>query len=73
MADSDSITRVFELVATGLPDIAAKELWAALKSELIRKDGGPSAMKEFLDSEAMRINQIIEQAIAKVSRAELEG
>ena len=66
MSELDAASRVFNVVNTSLPDADARELWVALKSELVRKDGGPSAMKEFLDSEALRIKQIVEQAITKI-------
>ena len=69
MGELDAISRVFESVATSLPDATARELWFALRSELVRQDGGPEAMKEFLDSEASRIRQIVEKAIIKVAGA----
>lgn len=66
MSKLDAASRVFDAVVTSLPDAAARELWVALKSELVRQDGGPSAIKEFLDSEALRIKQIVDQAITKI-------
>ncbi|MEK7281445.1 MAG: hypothetical protein AAB037_03730 [Chloroflexota bacterium] len=69
MTEIDAVSRVFDAVAKSISETAARELWSALKSELVRQDGGPNAMKEFLDSEASRIKQIVEQAITKVASA----
>lgn len=69
MSELNAATRVFDTVVTSLPDTTARELWVAIRSELVRQDGGPNAMKEFLDSEASRIKQIVKQAITKVANA----
>lgn len=69
MSQSDAVSQVFDEVVTSLPDTTARELWSALRSELVRPDGGPDAMKEYLDSEASRIKQIVEQAITKLASA----
>lgn len=67
MSELDAASRVFDTVVTTLSDTVARELWAALRSDLVRQDGGPNAMKEYLDAEASRIKQIVEQAINKVA------
>jgi phosphoribosyl-dephospho-CoA transferase len=69
MVELNTASRVFDAVTTSLQDATARELWIALRSELVRADGGPDAMKEYLESEASRIKQLVEQAILRVSGA----
>lgn len=69
MAQLDAASRIYGVMVTKMPDAPVRELWFALKSELVRPDGGPRAMKEYLDSEATRLNQIIEQSIIKIDEA----
>jgi hypothetical protein len=57
--------KIYHNIEIDIQDNAVKELWYAIKSELIRPDGGPTAVKEYLDSEAIRLNQIIEQSLEK--------
>lgn len=63
---SNAASRVLGSVSATLQEATAKELWTAIKSELIRPDGGPDAVEEYLNTEASRIKQIVEQATAKV-------
>ena len=69
MAQLDAASQIYGVMVTKMPDAPVRELWFALKSELVRPDGGPRAMKEYLDSEATRLNQIIEQSIIKIDEA----
>ncbi len=69
MVQLDAASQIYGVMVTKMPDAPVQELWFALKSELVRPDGGPRAMKEYLDSEAKRLNQIIEQSIIKIDEA----
>ena len=68
MAEPNASEKVYKTVEASLSVVSERELWAALRSELERSDGGPLAMKEFLDAEALRIKQIVEQSTNKVAR-----
>jgi hypothetical protein len=67
MSELDASARVFAAVGASLQDAAERELWFAIRSELLRPDGGPEVMKEYMDSEASRIKHIVEQAITRVA------
>ena len=69
MVQLDAASEIFTTMVSKMPAAPVRELWFALKSELVRPDGGPRAMKEYLDSEATRLNQIIEQSIIKIDEA----
>ncbi len=67
MAELNAASRVFDSVTTHLPDATARELWFAVRSELVSPEGGPDAIKEFLDSEATRVRQLVKQALEKAA------
>jgi hypothetical protein len=65
----DRTHSVYEEVTIRLKDQHVRELWYRLRSELIRKGGGPEACVEYLKSELTRMKEDVQRAIDWVDKA----
>jgi hypothetical protein len=58
--------RFSELVGRQLSSEEARTLWTPMAQELDRVDGGPDAAKEYLDAERQRLEERVENLLARV-------
>ena len=55
-------------VAVRLPTEESRELWAPMAQELIRHDGGPPAVKEYLDAQRQALQEKVQRLLDEVDQ-----
>lgn len=70
--EQEQTKTVYSRVTSTLEGQEVLELWNRLRSELTRKDGGPDASLEYLESELTRMEEQIERALHWLDESEEE-